>query len=90
MYGPSILLALLSAPLLAFADTPAIGTYSNPFNIPATGFSGSAGHSLNLSWTPTTPGTVSLILRSGASSDLTAGVIITCSSATLLAPKLHY
>lgn len=49
----------------------------NPFNIPDGGYSGvTAGNSLDLSWSPTTGGTVTLVLRSGDSSDLAAGTEI--------------
>ena len=63
-------LALLSAPLLALADSP------NPFNVPADGISATGGQPLKLEWNPTTDGTVSLILRSGNSADLTEGTVI--------------
>lgn len=63
-------LALFSAPLLALADSP------NPFKIPAEGLSATGGQALKLEWDPTTQGTVSLILRSGNSADLTEGTVI--------------
>jgi len=33
---------------------------------------------LTLEWNPTTDGTVTLVLRSGASNDLTGGTVIAC------------
>jgi hypothetical protein len=66
------ILALLSAPLAAFAANP------NPFKIPASGISAKAGTPLTLNWTPTTDGTVSLVLRSGSSNNLNQGTVIAC------------
>lgn len=68
------ILSFLCAPLLAFAQ-------SNPFKIPPTGLAAKGGQALNLEWTPTTNGTVSLILRSGNSADLAEGTTIACKSA---------
>ncbi|KAK4507921.1 hypothetical protein PRZ48_001656 [Zasmidium cellare] len=69
MYIPrSFLVALVSAPFLAFAqDKP------NPFNNPSGGYQVTAGQPLTLSWKPTTEGTVSLSLRMGNSGDLSQG-----------------
>jgi hypothetical protein len=66
----STVVALLSAPFLVLADNP------NPFNIPQSGLSCTAGQPCDLKWQPTTTGTVSLVLRSGASNDLKKGVTI--------------
>lgn len=62
-------LALLAQAFVALAA-------DNSFNVPEGGYNATAGQSLALSWSPTTSGTVSLILRSGASSDLDAGTYI--------------
>ncbi|KAK0256477.1 hypothetical protein B0A54_04682 [Friedmanniomyces endolithicus] len=70
----SFILTLLGAPLLALAQS------ANPFKIP-TNFSATAGQPLSLNWNPTTSGTVTLVLRSGASSDLAAGTVIASSIA---------
>ncbi|KAK1075813.1 hypothetical protein LTR12_001427 [Friedmanniomyces endolithicus] len=70
----SFILTLLGAPLLALAQS------ANPFKIP-TNFSATAGQPLSLNWKPTTSGTVTLVLRSGASSDLAAGTVIASSIA---------
>ena len=67
-YTTTSLLALLSAPLTALAQ--------NAFNIPSEGLSASAGQPLKLTWDPTTPGTVTLVLRSGSSNDLNEGTAI--------------
>lgn len=66
----STVVALFSAPFLVLADNP------NPFNIPSTGLSCTAGQACDLKWTPTTSGTISLVLRNGASNDLAKGVTI--------------
>ncbi|KAJ9648461.1 hypothetical protein H2199_001316 [Coniosporium tulheliwenetii] len=50
----------------------------NPFNIPTT-FSFTAGEPTTITWEPTTPGTVTLILRSGASNNLNSGAPIATS-----------
>lgn len=63
--------ALLSAPFLALAQSTA-----NPFKIPAEGLSATGGQPLKLEWQPTTQGTITLILRSGNSADLTEGTVI--------------
>lgn len=63
------ILALLAQALVAFAA-------DNAFNVPTGGYNITAGQTTTLSWDPTTSGTVSLILRSGASSDLNAGTYI--------------
>ncbi|KAK0917252.1 hypothetical protein LTR91_007334 [Friedmanniomyces endolithicus] len=70
----SFILTLLGSPLLALAQS------ANPFKIP-TNFSATAGQPLSLNWNPTTSGTVTLVLRSGASSDLAAGTVIASSIA---------
>jgi len=83
MFSRSLLLTLVSAPLMVYAQN------ANPFNIPTSGLSASAGQPLTLSWNPTTQGTVSLILRSGASSDLASGNTIACESpGHTLSPKM--
>ncbi|KAI9681139.1 MAG: hypothetical protein M1817_002421 [Caeruleum heppii] len=66
----SILSLALSA-LVAAQGGPA-----NPFNIPPEGLTASAGQATELKWEPTTSGTVTLILREGASSDLNPGTEI--------------
>nr|POF12881.1 putative cell wall protein [Quercus suber] len=65
-------LALLSAPLLALAQD---SSEPNAPIVPQV-FSASAGDSLALAWTPTTSGTVSLVLRTGNSANLDQGSVI--------------
>ncbi|KAK5677351.1 hypothetical protein LTS10_009921 [Elasticomyces elasticus] len=65
---------LLAAPFLAYAQGSA-----NPFNVPNGGYSVTAGSPTDLTWNPTTSGTVTLILRSGPSSNLIAGTVIASS-----------
>lgn len=74
------LLAALAATVLG-ADNP------NPFKIPEAGLNTKAATTLNLQWNPTTSGTVSLILRSGASSNLDEGAYIARKSLFHLYPK---
>ncbi|KAF2229488.1 hypothetical protein EV356DRAFT_510856 [Viridothelium virens] len=65
-------------PLLA-ALACAQGSFSsdqNPFSIPSDGFNATAGQKLTLNWSPTTSGTVSLVLRTGEGNDLEKGVSI--------------
>lgn len=69
----SLFIALLSAPLVVLAQSTA-----NSFKVPE-GFSGSAGSPLTLNWTPTTSGTITLVLRTGNSANLEAGSIIASS-----------
>ncbi|RMZ06396.1 hypothetical protein D0862_04636 [Hortaea werneckii] len=64
----SFAITLLSAPLLALAQ--------NAFNIPDAGLSATGGQPLDLSWDPTTDGTVTLVLRSGSSNNLNEGTVI--------------
>lgn len=52
----------------------------NAFQIPPAGYALAAGQPTTLKWNPTTPGTVSLYLRSGASSALEKGELIECTS----------
>lgn len=75
------LFALVSAGL-AFAQSP------NPFNIPPGGYQTSAGSAVNISWTPTTQGTVSLYLRSGDSAYLNNGTAIACKKEYTLDPAV--
>ncbi|KAK6437198.1 hypothetical protein LTR95_006614 [Oleoguttula sp. CCFEE 5521] len=72
-FGTALL--ALAAPLLVAAQDSG-NSSANAFIVPTSGISGTAGQTLNLQWTPTTSGTVSLILRSGASSDLNKGTTI--------------
>jgi len=74
-FSTSALLAIASAPLLAFAQD---SNGSNPFNIPTTSLNTEAGETVNLTWKPTTDGTVTIYLRSGPSNDLNKGVAIAC------------
>lgn len=48
----------------------------NPFKIPPQGYALTAGKPSNIQWAPNTPGTVTIKLREGASSDLNAGKVI--------------
>jgi hypothetical protein len=67
-FSTQTLIALMASPLLALADG---NTFTN------TNYNGvTAGKTFDLTWKPTTSGTVSIILRSGASSNLTPGVYV--------------
>lgn len=63
------LLAVLAQAFVVFAQ-------DNSFNVPSGGYNATAGQSLTLNWTPTSSGNVDLILRSGASNDLSSGAYI--------------
>jgi hypothetical protein len=66
------LLAVLAAPLVALAQN---SSNPNPFTLDST-FAVTAGQPVTLKWTPTTGGTVQLILRSGPSNNLNTGLVI--------------
>ncbi|KAI4723248.1 hypothetical protein E4T48_00543 [Aureobasidium sp. EXF-10727] len=67
-FSTQTLVALLASPLLALAA-------DNGFTI--SDYTGiTAGKTFDLKWTPTTGGTVSIILRSGANNNLTPGVYV--------------
>lgn len=71
-FTTSTLIALFASPLLALAQN------ANPFKIPTEGISAKAGSSVTLNWEPTTSGTVTLLVRQGASSNLNPGTAIAC------------
>jgi hypothetical protein len=75
----SAFLAIAAAPLLAYAQGTETSNGSNPFNIPTTSLNTEAGETVNLTWKPTTQGTVTIYLRSGASNALNKGVAIACT-----------
>jgi hypothetical protein len=77
-FSTSAFLAIAAAPLLAFA-LGGDSNGSNPFNVPPESFNTEAGDSVNLTWKPTTQGTVTIYLRSGASNALNKGVAIACA-----------
>lgn len=67
-FSTQTLIALMASPLLALADG---NTFTN------SNYNGiTAGKTFDLTWKPTTSGTVSIILRSGASNNLTPGVYV--------------
>ena len=70
----SIILAIAALSTAVLAQQ---ATGPNPFKVPP-GFSLTAGKPTNIQWTPTTQGTVTLRLREGANSDLSAGTVIGC------------
>jgi hypothetical protein len=72
-FSAQTLVALLASPLMALAaDNP------NPFT--NSNIAGVAGKTLDLTWTPTTGGSVSIILRSGNAGNLTPGVYVARTS----------
>lgn len=77
-FSTSAFLAVAAAPLLAFAQGGE-SNGSNPFNIPTTSLNTEAGASVDLTWKPTTEGTVTIYLRSGASNNLNKGTAIACT-----------
>lgn len=50
----------------------------NPFSYPVNGQTINAGDTVNLRWAPSTPGTVTLVVRNGNPSDLNPGTTIAC------------
>lgn len=66
-------LPVLLAPIALAQD---FNKYQNPFTIPRSGFSFKAGEASDINWSPTTNGTVSIILRSGPSSNFDHGEIV--------------
>ena len=73
------LLPVLLAPIV-LAQTESFNKDQNPFTIPRSGFSFKAGEASDINWSPTTNGTVSIILRSGPSSNFDHGEIVACMS----------
>lgn len=76
-FNASTVLAFVAA---AAAQGMSDSNGSNPFNIPPEGLNTQAGDSVDLTWQPTTQGTVTIYLRSGASNDLNKGMAIACTS----------
>lgn len=66
-FSRSFLVALLSAPFLASAEVA--------FTLNST-FAPTAGEPVDLTWSGSSSGTVTLVLRNGASSDLNKGTVI--------------
>ena len=67
-------------------------SYDNPFIVPTTGFpSFTAGQPGNLSWHPTTQGTITIVLRSGNAGNLIAGALVARTSrlSTSFQPHLY-
>ena len=63
----------------AYVHAQGFSNDQNPFSIPSEGFNATAGQKLSLNWSPTTSGTISLVLRSGSNiNDLAKGVTIAC------------
>lgn len=80
-FSASTILAVVA---VAAAQGTSDSNGSNPFNIPPEGLNTEAGDTVDLTWQPTTEGTVTIYLRSGASNDLNKGEPIACTSTTLL------
>lgn len=76
------------ASVLALASAAVVYAQSNPnpFNIPTSGLQTSAGSVVNLTWTPTTQGTVTLSLRYGNAAFLNQSGTIACKSTPPLGP----
>jgi len=75
--GLSSLAAIVSAQ--DPSATPAVTNYNdyqNPFSIPSSGLAFTAGQATTIHWSPTTSGTITLVLRSGSSNDLNDGTVI--------------
>ena len=74
--------------LAAFAALAAAQT-ANPFNNPPGGYSFKAGAPTNLSWKPTTKGTVTLKLQSGGQINPASGTTIAGKSTDKSATATH-
>jgi len=74
--------AILAVASVAFAQSNGDSNGSNPFNIPDTSLNTEAGETVNLTWRPTTEGTVTIYLRSGPSNALNKGEAIACTFST--------
>lgn len=77
LFSTSTLLAVAATPFLVAAQGQD-SNGSNPFNIPKESLNTEAGDSVDLTWKPTTSGTVTIYLRSGASNNLDKGQAIAC------------
>lgn len=75
-------LSFIASAIAAFATVATAQV--NPFSYPVHGETLNAGTVVVLKWTPTTPGTVSLVLRSGNSNALSSGTPITCKSRAIV------
>ena len=75
-----LLLYLLPVLLAPIALAQNFNKYQNPFTIPRSGFSFKVGEASDINWSPTTNGTVSIILRSGPSSNFDHGEVVACTS----------
>lgn len=78
-FSTSTILAVAATPILVAAQGGE-SNGSNPFNIPMDSLNTEAGQSVDLTWKPTTEGTVTIYLRSGASNNLNKGTPIACMS----------
>lgn len=74
-FSTSTFLAVAATPLLVAAQGGE-SNGSNPFNIPKESLNTEAGQTVDLTWDPTTEGTVTIYLRSGASNNLNKGTPI--------------
>lgn len=72
-FAPLSVLATLVAAVAAQSSG------ANPFNIPTGGYQLTAGKPQTFTWKPTTQGTVTLTLRSGANNNLDKGTVIACT-----------
>lgn len=61
-----------------FAAVVAASSTANPFKIPNGGYTFTAGQATTLKWTPTTSGTVSLLLQHGEVTTPSEGTPIAC------------
>ncbi|KAJ8613451.1 hypothetical protein MRB53_036936 [Persea americana] len=62
--------------LSLFSTLTSAQTSPNPFSYPSNGYRLTAGQPYTLTWTATTPGSVTLVLRSGAATNLAQGTPI--------------
>ena len=76
---------MYSAIYVAFAAALAVlvaADYPNAFKVPAGGYNFKTGVPADLSWNPTTQGTVTLKLQWGSPTGMDTGMIIACKVVT--------
>ena len=70
---------LVATALCALVSAQSSSTGPNAFKVPTGGYTSiTAGSPVTLDWTPTTPGTVTLQLRSGNGGALNPGTTVAC------------
>lgn len=82
------LVSLSGIACLVSAAVAQTGSKANPPTVPSD-YSVTAGKPSTFTWKPTTQGTVTLTLRTGAASDLNKGTVIACKRSPLESSFYH-